>query len=257
MLSSSNIKLINSLGYKKYRERHGLFIIEGDRLVRELLESGKTVIKLFALPAWLDETDASLLALAREVIPVNERDLQKVSHLSTARSALALVETEHHKPFIKSLSTSINIALDNIQDPGNLGTIMRIAAWFGIENIICSKGSTDVYNPKTVQASMGALLHVRVCYADLGSVLSSLSEKGIPVYAATLEGQAVYDADKSPEGMLLFGNETRGISGELLPFVSHKISIPPAAESRAGIDSLNVAMSAAIICNEFRRGEKK
>lgn len=255
MLSSSNIKLINSLGYKKYRERHGLFIIEGDRLVRELLESGKTVMKLFALPSWLKETDASLLELAREVIKVNERELQKVSHLSTARAALALVRTEHHSPDIDSLSGNLSIALDNIQDPGNLGTIMRIAAWFGIENIICSTGSTDVYNPKTVQASMGALLHVRVSYADLAPVLSGLSEKGTPVYAATLDGQAVYDAAKSTKGMLLFGNEARGISGKLLPFVSHKISIPPAGKSGAGIDSLNVAMSAAIICNEFRRRE--
>jgi len=255
MLSSSNIKLINSLGFKKYREKHGLFIIEGDRLIRELLESGMTVIKLFALPDWLAETDADLLSHAKEIIEVDEKDLHKVSHLSTARCALALVRTEHHVTDINYLSRKLSIALDNIQDPGNLGTIMRIAAWFGIENIVCSKGSTDVYNPKTVQASMGALLHVKVSYTDLVTVLSGLSEKGIPVYGATLEGEAVYDTDKSQEGMLLFGNESRGISDELLPFVSHKISIPPSVKAGPGIDSLNVAMSAAIICNEFRRRE--
>jgi TrmH family RNA methyltransferase len=255
MLSSSNIKLINSLGFKKYREKHGLFIIEGDRLIRELLESGMTVIKLFALSDWLAETDAGLLSNAKEIITVEEKDLHKVSHLSTARAALALVRTEHHLADINYLSRKLSIALDNIQDPGNLGTIMRIAAWFGIENIICSKGSTDVYNPKTVQASMGALLHVKVSYADLVTVLSGMSEKGIPVYGATLDGEPVYDTVKSQEGMLLFGNESRGISGELLPFISHKISIPPSGKAGPGIDSLNVAMSAAIICNEFRRRE--
>lgn len=255
MLSSSNIKLINSLGFKKYREKHGLFIIEGDRLVRELLESGMTVIKLFALPEWLKETDAGLLSMAKEIITVDEGELRKISHLSTARAALALVRTEHHSPDIQSLSGKLSIALDNIQDPGNLGTIMRIAAWFGIENIICSTGSTDVYNPKTVQASMGALLHVKVSYGDLVTVLSGLSEKGIPVYAATLDGETVYDTAKSRDGLLLFGNEARGISGKLMPFVSRKISIPPAGKTGAGIDSLNVAMSAAIICNEFRRKE--
>ncbi len=256
MLSSANIKLINSLRYKKYRVRTRLYVIEGDKLVNEFLESGKQVKLLLAVNEWIENTDNKLLSSVKEIIAVNERELAKVSQLKTPQNTLALVDMENYSPDKIFIANSLSIALDNIQDPGNLGTIIRIAAWFGIENILCSQGTVDVYNPKTIQSSMGALLHVKVSYTDLAVLIPELTKMGTPVYAATLDGEPVQDITKTVNGLLLFGNESRGISGELMPYITHKLIIPPFRKALPGIDSLNVAMSAAIICNEFRRDSK-
>ncbi len=256
MLSSSKIKLINSLKHKKYRDRYGLFVIEGDKLVSEFLESGKPVKLLLAKDKWIEKTGNKLLSTAEEIIKVDERELLKISQLKTPQNALALVYTEKYSPDLTSISESLSIALDNIQDPGNLGTIIRIAAWFGIDNILCSNGTADVYNPKTVQSSMGALLYVKVSYTDLAVIIPELIQMGTNVYAATLDGEPVQNIKKTENGILLFGNESRGISNELLPHVTDKIIIPPYRKVLPGIDSLNVAMSAAIICYEFCRSRK-
>lgn len=256
MLSPAKIKLINSLRYKKYRDRYGLFVIEGDKLVSEFLESGKPVNLLLAKAKWIEKTGNKLLSVAEEIIEVNERELGKLSQLKTPQNTLALVYTEKYSPETSSVSESLSIALDNIKDPGNLGTIIRIAAWFGIENILCSYGTVDVYNPKTVQSSMGALLYVKVSYTELSVLLPELIQMGTQVYAATLDGEPLQNLKKTENGILLFGNESRGISNELLPYVTNKIIIPPFRKVMPGIDSLNVAMSAAIICNEFRRDWK-
>jgi len=252
MLSSSNIKLINSLRIKKYRDRENLYIIEGDKLVSEYLESGRTVKTLLAVNKWIDKKDKRLLSRAEEIITVSEKDLTKVSQLTTPQGVMAVVNFERYSPHLPSLADKLSIILDDVQDPGNLGTIMRAAAWFGIELIICSRGTVDVYNPKTIQSSMGAHLHVKVSYTDLTITLSELSGSDLPVYAATLDGEPVNKISKTHNGLLLFGNEARGISEELMPYVTQKISIPPYRKALPGIDSLNVAISAAIICNEFR-----
>ncbi|MFO7754965.1 MAG: RNA methyltransferase [Bacteroidales bacterium] len=253
MLSSANIKLINSLVLKKYRDRHKLYIIEGDKLVSEFLASNRVVKLLLARGEWLEKTDDRLLSAAERIITVSENELRKVSGLKTPHNTLALIGIEDTVPGISALSGKLSIALDNIRDPGNLGTIIRIAAWFGIENIICSRGTVDVYNPKTIQATMGALIHVNVSYPDLPAVTRSLSEYGTPVYATTLDGEPVYSIKKSSAGLLLFGNESRGLSEALMPWVTKKITIPSCIKPLPGIDSLNVAMTAAIICSEFRR----
>lgn len=256
MLRPAKIKLINSLKYKKYRDRYGLFVIEGDKLVSEFLQSEKPVKLLLAKDKWIEKTGKKLLSVAEEIIEVNERELVKLSQLKTPQNTLALAYTEKYSPETSSVSESLSIALDNIKDPGNLGTIIRIAAWFGIENILCSHGTVDVYNPKTVQSSMGALLYVKVSYTELAVLLPELIQMGTQVYAATLDGEPLQNIRKTENGILLFGNESRGISSELLPYVTNKIIIPPFRKVMPGIDSLNVAMSAAIICNEFRRGRK-
>lgn len=253
MLSSANIKLINSLRLKKYRERNKLFVIEGDKFIKEVLESGRHVKLLLARNEWLNKTYKELLSPVDEIITVNERELAKVSQLKTPQNTLALISIEKHTVDKEFISRSLSIALENIQDPGNLGTIIRIAAWFGIENILCSKGTVDLYNPKTIQASMGALLHVNVTYTNLVDIIPDLVKAGTPVYAASLEGEPVQDIEKKTYGVLLFGNESKGISGDLMHYASHKIVIPPYKKVLPGIESLNVAVSAAIICNEFRR----
>jgi len=253
MLSSENIKFIRSLLLRKYREKNKLFIIEGDKLVSEFLASTNPVKLLLARPAWLENAGDDLLAAAEEIISVNDRELRKVSSLKTPQNTLALVAIEKKEPAVSSLAGSLNIALDNIRDPGNLGTIIRIAAWFGIKNIICSHGTVDVYNPKTVQSSMGALIHVDITYTDLPELIAEIGKRGTPVYATTLDGEPVQNIKKSDRGLLLFGNESRGLSDEIMSQVTHRLIIPPYNVVRPGIDSLNVAMSAAIICNEFRR----
>jgi TrmH family RNA methyltransferase len=256
MLSSANIKLINSLALKKYRDRHKLFIIEGDKLVNEFLASNRTINLLLARSGWIDKTDGRLLSAAGEIITVSENELRKASRLKTPHNTLALVGIEDSVPEVSSLSGKLSIALDNIRDPGNMGTIIRIAAWFGIENIICSSGTVDVYNPKTIQASMGALIHVNVSYSELPGFIHSLSESGTPVYATALDGEPVYNISLPAGGLLLFGNESRGLSEEVMSCATKKITIPPHNKPLPGIDSLNVAMTAAIICSEFRRNSR-
>lgn len=256
MLSSAKIKLINSLRLKKYRETNRLFVIEGDKLVSEFLESGKPIYLILATDEWLEETDTEILSGAKEIIKVNKKELARVSQLKTPQNTLALVIIEDPRLIKKSVANSLTIALDNIQDPGNLGTIIRIAAWFGIENILCSPDTVDVYNPKVIQSSMGALIHVKVTYTNLAVIIPELKEMGVMVYAATLDGKPVQDIEKTDKGLLLFGNESRGISTELIPLITHKMVIPPYRKALPGIDSLNVAMSAAIICNEFRSDKR-
>lgn len=225
-------------------------------MVSEFLASSRRVKLLIARSRWLEKTDDRLLAAAEKIIAVSEKELRKVSRLKTAADTLALVSIENSKPDLSTLSDKLSIGLDNIRDPGNMGTIIRIAAWFGIEHIICSKGTVDIYNPKTVQATMGALIHVNVSYSELPAVLESMSESRTPVYAATLDGEPVYNLEKPSGGLLLFGNESKGLSEDIIPWVTKKITIPPLIRPLPGIDSLNVAMTAAIICSEFRRNNR-
>ncbi|HKL66973.1 MAG TPA: RNA methyltransferase [Bacteroidales bacterium] len=253
MLSSSNIKLINSLEHKKYREKYNLFVIEGNKIVGEFLGGGMPVEKVFATPSWLKENKGTKLSAAGEVINVSENELKKVSKLKTPPGVLALVRIKDRDIDIQKIATGLSIGLESIRDPGNLGTIIRIAAWFNIAYIICSNDSVDVYNPKTVRSSMGALAHTNVIYTDLALFTGKLRKLGTPIYAIDLDGKSVYESKLSNRGLLLFGNESKGLSGLLEPFVSDKLLIPPSGRILPGIDSLNVAMSAAIICSEFRR----
>ncbi|HCC72075.1 MAG TPA: RNA methyltransferase [Bacteroidales bacterium] len=256
MLSSSNIKLINSLRYKKYRDRYNLFVIEGDKLVNEFLESEKHVKLLLATSEWIEKTDRKLLSSAEEIIMLNDREIKKISQLKTPQNTLALVNIEKHNLELLALSVKLNIGLENIQDPGNLGTIIRVAAWFGIDTIICSNETVDVYNPKTIQASMGAILHVKVFYTNMLNFLNDISKIEMPVFAATLDGVPIQEITKTDHGLLLFGNESKGLSANFITHATHKIKIPAYGQVLPGIESLNVAMSAAIICNEFRRDMK-
>ncbi len=253
MLSSSNIKLINSLEHKKYREKYNLFVIEGNKIVSEFLGGGMPVEKVFATSSWLNDNTGTKLSAAGEIINVSENELKRISKLKTPPGVLALVRIKVRQPDIQKISTGLSIGLESIRDPGNLGTIIRIAAWFNIAYIICSNDSVDVYNPKTVRSSMGALAHTKVIYTDLALFTKKLCKLGTPVYATDLNGKSVYKSKLSDRGLLLFGNESKGLSGLLEPFVSHKLLIPPSGKTLPGIDSLNVAMSAAIICSEFRR----
>jgi TrmH family RNA methyltransferase len=240
MLSKNKIKYIISLQKKKVRDEENLYIIEGDKIVKEFLASGVRVKSLFAKPEFISSLSLGMKSFADEIESVSFDELKEISALKTPHNALAVVPVNAQEFKTIEVLRDLCVALDFVQDPGNLGTIIRAAAWFGIKNIICSQNCVDVYNPKVIQACMGAILHVNIYYTDLKILLSEANSKNIPVYGTLLEGKPVYDHALSANGIIILGNESRGISEDLLPYISDKILIPKFNISKLGIDSLNV-----------------
>lgn len=253
MISRNQSKLILALQKKKTREEEGLFVIEGDKLVREYLLAGNSVFLLAAKPEWLSGEHEELISRAREVVTVGYDELKRISTLTTPHNVLA-VAPMIKEPFIHAtMRGRISLALEYVQDPGNLGTIIRTAAWFQIKDIICSPNCVDVYNPKVIQATMGAFIHVAVHYMPLEPLLTQARDMHLPVYGTVPEGDSVYNKELRQEGIVLLGNESKGLSDNMLSYVTDFISIPGPATPLAGIESLNVSMAAAIICSEFAR----
>lgn len=252
-LSKNKIQFIISLQKKKVRDEEGLFIIEGDKIVREYFLSDNKIKTLIAKPEFISGLPADQTRKADEVIPVSYDELKKVSSLKTPHNAMAIVKIPEISLNSQTVLKNLCIALDFIQDPGNLGTIIRAAAWFGIKDIVCSETCVDVYNPKVVQATMGAILNVNVHYTSLVEFLSQAIEADAPVYGTVLEGESIYSADLQKKGVILLGNESKGISDELLPLITHKIMIPKFTDAQNGIDSLNAGMAASIVFSEFTR----
>lgn len=247
------IRYLTSFQKKKVREEERLYIIEGDKMVREFILSGIRLKLLISKPEFLSSLPAGLKAGIEESIIVNYEELKLVSTLKTPHNALALVSMEDDSPDLASTGKGLSVALECVQDPGNLGTIIRAAAWFGIRNIFCSPDSVDVYNPKVIQASMGAIIHVKVFYADLEEVLKTAASNGAFIYGTMLEGKSVYDSDLTEPGLVLLGNESRGISEKLAEYVTERIMIPRYSDSLYGIDSLNIGMAASVVFSEFAR----
>jgi len=257
MLSKNKVKFIISLQKKKVRDEERLYVIEGDKLVKEYLMSGIRVRALVAKPGFLSSVPQDLKSNIDEIEPASYDNLKRVSTLKTPHNAIALIPIPQVEFKPSEILKELCAALSFIQDPGNLGTIIRAAAWFGIKNIICSTDCVDVYNPKVIQASMGAGMHVNVHYYDLARFLKISSENGIPVYGAMLEGKSVYNQKLDRKGVILLGNESKGISDDLLSFITKKIIIPKFTGAVQGIDSLNVGMAASVIFSEFSRRKKK
>jgi TrmH family RNA methyltransferase len=255
MLSKKQVQLIVSLQKKKSRDEEKLFVIEGDKIVKEFLASHKQVVTLIAIPEFIAELSSELLDSAMEVIPVNYEELKKVSSFTTPHNAMAVVGIGETSPDIDQILDNLCVALDFIQDPGNLGTIIRSAAWFGIKNIVCSENCVDVYNSKVIQATMGAILNVDVWYLSLTGFLGKARAKNIPVYGTLLEGESVYSKKLGKKGVIILGNESKGISDDLIPFMTDRIAIPKFTDAGHGIESLNVGMAASIVFSEFARRE--
>ncbi|MEA3443619.1 MAG: RNA methyltransferase [Bacteroidota bacterium] len=250
MLSKNKIKLISSLQRKKMRDEHSLFVAEGNKLVSEIVESDFKIHSVVALHQWIE---TKKLSPNIEIIEANEKEMKKISSLTTPTEVLAVVEKPAFDLDISRLSGQLSLVLDDIQDPGNLGTIIRLADWFGIENIVCSRGTVDVFNPKVVQATMGAILRVKLHYSDLGKFFGEVLEQfKIPVYGTFMDGTSIYQ-EKLPEAALIvMGNEGKGISKDIQQFITHKISIPSFSENKTS-ESLNVANATGIILSEFSR----
>lgn len=229
------------------------YIIEGDKLVREYILSGKSVRLLAAYPEFIESLTDIQKALIDEIEPVNEEGLKRISSLVTPHNALAVVPIPEIKTNFKQILKNFCAAIDCIQDPGNLGTIIRSAAWFGITDIVCSVNSVDSFNSKVIQSAMGAHMHVNVHYCELADFLKEAVKMNVPVYGAVMEGRSVYTIEMEQNGVVLLGNESKGISGHIRRYITEKISIPKFIGYRSGIDSLNVSMAATVIFSEFAR----
>jgi TrmH family RNA methyltransferase len=254
MISRNKAAYIITLRKKKVRDEEKLFVIEGDKIIREFLEAKAKVRILIALPEFLNSLQVFHKQGIGEIIPATNDDLKKVSSLKTPHNALAIIEMSEPVRDPADLIKGLTIALDCVQDPGNLGTIIRSAAWFGIKNVYCSEDSADIYNPKVIQASMGAILHVNVIYAFLPELLERARKMSVKIYGALIEGESIYSYKLGSSGIILLGNESKGISEELLPFITDRIMIPKLTDAQQGIDSLNVSMAASVILSEFTRG---
>jgi len=245
MLSKTHTKYIQSLLHKKFRDESGLFIAEGPKVVMDLLAGRKFVCKeLFAVEDWIQEQGSSVPKDA-VITEVKDFELKKISSLSTAHSVLAVFEKRKPDPKIQTAS-KIVLALDTIQDPGNLGTIIRIADWFGVSDIVCSIGCADMYNSKVVQSTMGSLGRVNVIYTDLVEWLKK--NKQTKIYSASLDGKDVSTVGKLKEGIIIIGNEANGISDEVINLVNEKITIPKRGEA----ESLNAAVATGIILSHLK-----
>jgi TrmH family RNA methyltransferase len=250
VLSRNKIKYLGSLRIKKFRTRHKQFLIEGDRIIQDILQTGRAPIRqLIATEEWLSENRVLNSAIIGEVIEAEVHDISRITALETTPSVIAVMDMPHTQLDLSEISQSWSLALDNIQDPGNVGTVIRTADWFGIQNIICSKDCADCYNPKVVQASMGAQLNVKIHYTELTEVLNMLPyDPSYIIYGTFVSGTSVYDMPATSKGLIIFGNEARGISNELFPFIRSRISIPPAKSNHYHIESLNVASAVAVVC---------
>lgn len=250
MISKNKIKYIHSLEQKKNRNKEGVFVAEGPKVVDELLAHYQAVT-IVATEEWLDRHN---LPSSTETIAVSEDELQKVSCLQHPQQVLAVFRQDGGGTFrlCDVDTTKLSLALDGVQDPGNLGTIIRIADWFGITDIFCSPDTADVYNPKVVQATMGSIARVKVTYVDLCALADTLP-RSFPVYGTMLDGDNIYSSPLQKNGLIVMGNEGKGISPALAAKVNRRLLIPNYPPERETAESLNVAIATAITCAEFRR----
>ncbi len=246
-MTKAEIQLVKYLADKRGRTEHALFVAEGAKLIGELRLSQWPIRKIFALEGVFGGSEVEI---------VTPRDMERLSLLKTPSNSLALVEMPRYKLPNKFSDDQLILALDEVQNPGNLGTIIRVADWFGITDIVCSEGTADCFNPKVVQATMGAILRVRVHYTDLAGYLSVAAKQGTPIYGTFLEGTNIYETSLTKNGIIVMGNEGRGVTERVAHTITQKLFIPPYPADRCGSESLNVAMATGIVCSEFRRSRR-
>lgn len=244
MVTKADFQLVRSLSDKQARIQSGLFVAEGDKLVAEIVASPEWHIhRLFV-------TEGSSVCSPKAEV-VSPKEMERLSALKSAPRSLALVRIPERRATIPEEGELV-LCLDEVQDPGNLGTIIRTADWYGIRHIVCSPTTADCFAPKVVQATMGALLRVEVAYCDLSEWLRGVRQRGVATYATTLDGEDIHTVHLTRGGVIIMGNEGRGVSPEVQSQVSCKLFIPPYPASRRGSESLNVAIATAITCENFR-----
>jgi TrmH family RNA methyltransferase len=245
MLSKAQVKYIQSFAHKKFRDEERAFVAEGPKVVGEYLqERPGDLLALYALPDWIDEHTEVMVGLSRRVHVVEPSDLERISFLTTPNTVLAVIR-KPEQPSSPDLSAPCTLVLDDIQDPGNLGTIIRTADWFGVRTIICSASTADAWNPKVVQSTMGSLMRVQVWYTDLVDLINAHAD--IPLWAAALEGRQVDKLEKPPHILLLIGNESKGIRPSLLDRAQERLTIPKVGKA----ESLNASVATGILLSQL------
>lgn len=256
MISKAQIQFIRSLEQKKVRDESGCFIAEGSKLVREaflLPPDGPYQIQwAYCLDSWLDANKSEMRNPGIEVISVSERELERISLLKTPNQALAIIKRNQVPEPVFHFGTDLLLGLDQVQDPGNVGTMVRLADWFGLGGIVASMDSADFFSPKVVQASMGSIFRVKLLTADLLAFVKSIPSD-FPVYGTNLDGKNLYTAKISANGLILMGNESKGLSEGLTDLATDNLLIPHFSAGESKPESLNVSIAAAIVCSEFRR----
>ena len=250
MISKNQIKYVHQLELKKFRKQEGLFIAEGHKVVGDLLHEGFMPRQIFATQEWITDNPSLLPIINSQLIEVDLEELTRLSLLQHPQQVLALFPIPGEQTSFSS-QNSLSLLLDNVQDPGNLGTIIRIADWFGIETIYCSIGTVDAWNPKVVQATMGSIARVHIIYVAPQQLFDCLPDD-FPVYGTFLEGDNIYTQQLTQHGIIVMGNEGNGISDAVRHRVTRKLLIPDFHKGDTA-DSLNVAIATAITCSEFRR----
>jgi len=239
-ITKSQVKYIQSLAHKKFRDAEGVFVVEGPKIVAELLQASNLRPRaVYALPGWIGEQPASLRSA---LTGINESELERLSALTTPNQVVAVFGKPAFAPPV--FDRGVLLALDGIQDPGNLGTIVRLADWFGIAAVVCSPDSADVFNSKAIQSTMGSIARVPVCYADPGELIPA---SGLPVYAAMLEGEGLYGIGRIDRGWIVIGNESKGIRPELQALATHRVTIPRIGRA----ESLNAAVATGILLSHL------
>lgn len=246
MLSQNKIKYLTALQSKKFRQKYDIFLAEGDKICLEIIKNDKIKIEeIFALPNWIEKNIESLKPFRDRLIEITEAELKKISCLTTPNQVLISAHIPIFEINKELINNDLSFYLDGIQDPGNMGTILRTADWFGVKNVFCSDTCVDIFNPKVIQASMGAFLRIQSQEIDLEQLVS----KDLPVYGAVLEGENIFETKLSNKGIIVIGSEGKGISDANLSFLTHKIKIPAYGN---GAESLNAAVATGIICAVFR-----
>jgi TrmH family RNA methyltransferase len=250
MLSNNRISYVKSLQQKKYRAEEGLFVAEGDKLVREYLQSSFEVDSVYALTDWL-QRNGTLIKQPTESAGVTERDLSRMSSLVNAPEVLAVVKVPHLTIETTELLKGLVLVLDGIRDPGNLGTIIRTADWFGVQYIVASEDTAEHWNPKVVQASMGSLTRVKIVNRNLDEFFSETNSEN--VFGTFMEGENIFTAELPQTALIVIGNEANGIRETTEKFISRKIAVPSFSTGSQKAESLNAAIATALVLAEFRR----
>jgi len=252
MISKNSIKLIKSLALKKQRTKENLFLVESDKNVIEVLNSKYIIVKLFATDTFIYNYENECKNAA-SVIEVEQVEIKKASLLQNPQNCLAICSIPEKLPFPEKLGNNLSIYLNDIQDPGNLGTIVRICDWFNIEYIFCSPNTVDFYNPKVIQASMGSFCRVQLLETDFEQVANLAQSSQTPVYGAFMDGKNIYTEKLPKKAILIMGNEGNGINKKLENNIDIKVKIPEFSDKDKSTESLNVSVATAIICSEFKR----
>ena len=258
MLSKNKIKHLRSLSLKKYRDKYQEYLVEGEKIIKELIECRYPLVKqLIGTEQWLKDNYKDEIYRPEDINIISEQELSKISSFKTPAKVIAVLNIQQQAINKDNIINDISLVLDKIPDPGNLGNIIRIADWFGIENIFCSRDCADRFNPKVIQATMGAFMRVNVSYVNLKELLEEYTS--IPeftVYGTFLNGESIYEKDLGKRAFIVMGNESKGISKKYISYIKSRLFIPNYAAKAGGVESLNVSAATAVVCSEFRRRKK-